>query len=84
MNTGKILLGVLAGITAGALLGILYAPDKGFKTRRKIAKKGKRFSDGLTEKLDNIMDEATDKFKSAVKKIKVPTKNETVNVGNNN
>ncbi|MCL4481924.1 MAG: YtxH domain-containing protein, partial [Bacteroidetes bacterium] len=40
MNTGKVLLGVLAGVAAGALIGILFAPAKGSRTRRRILKKG--------------------------------------------
>ena len=39
MGTGKILLGVLAGVAAGATLGILFAPAKGSKTRKKIIEK---------------------------------------------
>ena len=41
MSSGKILLGVLAGVAAGAILGVLFAPDKGYETRKKIAKSGK-------------------------------------------
>ena len=36
MGTGKILLGVLAGVAAGATLGILLAPEKGEETRLKV------------------------------------------------
>ena len=36
MKSGKVLLGVLAGAAAGALLGILFAPEKGTKTRKMI------------------------------------------------
>ncbi|MEJ7683756.1 MAG: YtxH domain-containing protein [Segetibacter sp.] len=38
MNSGsKVLLGVLAGAATGAILGVLFAPDKGMETRRKIS-----------------------------------------------
>lgn len=35
MSTGKVVLGMLAGLAAGALAGILFAPDKGFANKRK-------------------------------------------------
>jgi gas vesicle protein len=51
MNTsGKILAAVAAGIAAGAVLGILFAPDKGTETRRKINEKGKKFADDVKDK----------------------------------
>ena len=56
MSSGKVLLGVLAGVAAGALLGILFAPDKGQKTRKNIARKGEDFADGLKEKFDEFLE----------------------------
>ncbi|MBK7434339.1 MAG: YtxH domain-containing protein [Chitinophagaceae bacterium] len=49
-NTGKILTAVAAGAVAGAVLGVLFAPDKGSETRRKINEKGKKLTDGVKEK----------------------------------
>ena len=37
MSTGKVITGIVAGMAAGAVLGILLAPDKGSETRKKIA-----------------------------------------------
>jgi len=56
MSSGKILLGVLAGVAAGALLGVLFAPDKGWNTRKRIAKKADDYMDGLREKFDEFLD----------------------------
>lgn len=55
MNSGKVLLGVLAGVATGALLGILFAPSKGSRTRRRITKKGEAYADGLKEKFDTVL-----------------------------
>jgi gas vesicle protein len=57
MNTGKILLGVLAGVAAGAALGILFAPEKGLVTRKKISKKGTDYVDAIKEKFSSFIDD---------------------------
>ena len=57
MNTGKAILGVLAGMAAGAVIGMLFAPDKGTETRRKIAKKGEDLMDSLEDRIDRKFDE---------------------------
>jgi gas vesicle protein len=61
MNSGKVLLGVLAGVAAGALLGILFAPDKGVTTRKKIVKKGEDYADAVKEKFDGFLEDITSK-----------------------
>jgi len=65
MSTGKVLLGVLAGLSAGAVLGILFAPDKGTETRRKISKKSSDFRNGIKDKFNEFVDNVSDKFESA-------------------
>jgi gas vesicle protein len=62
MSSGKVLLGLLAGVAAGALLGILFAPEKGSVTRKKISKKGEDFADTLKEKFDEFLNNITEKF----------------------
>jgi gas vesicle protein len=64
MKSGKVLLGLLGGVAAGALLGILFAPDKGSNTRKKISDKGDDYVDGLKEKLDNFLETITEKFEA--------------------
>ena len=70
MSTGKVLIGVLAGVAAGALLGILFAPDKGCETRKKVAKIGKDITDEVNETLKVFMADLGDKFESVLKDAK--------------
>jgi gas vesicle protein len=62
MSSGKILLGVLAGVAAGALLGVLFAPDKGFVTRKRIIKKADNYTDHLAEKFNEFLDTISEKI----------------------
>jgi gas vesicle protein len=62
MSSGKVLLGLLAGVAAGALLGILFAPEKGSVTRKKMSKKAKDYGEGLKEKFDEFVDDISEKF----------------------
>jgi len=62
MSTGKVLLGVLAGVAAGALLGILFAPDKGSVTRKKIAKKGELLAEELKGKFDEFVNSMSEQY----------------------
>lgn len=62
MKTDKLILGVLGGIAAGALLGILLAPDKGDRTRRKIMDKSNDYADELKDKLDTLLETINKKY----------------------
>ncbi len=61
MKSGKVLLGLLAGLAAGAVLGILFAPEKGSVTRKKIADKGDEYAEDLKERFSNLVDEVSKK-----------------------
>jgi len=55
MERGKVILGILAGVAAGSLIGILFAPDKGMDTRKKVVHKGEEYINDLKEKVNGIL-----------------------------
>lgn len=56
MKPSKVVVGVLAGAAVGALLGVLFAPHKGAKTRRKIAQKSQQLTKGVKEQIHHVVD----------------------------
>ena len=64
MSSGKAILGLLAGLAAGAALGILFAPDRGSSTRKKISKKRDEYVDSLGEKVNEFIDSVNKKFET--------------------
>ena len=62
MEAGKTALGIVLGIGVGALLGVLFAPDKGSKTRKKIRDKGQGFADDLKGKFDGLYQDVSGKY----------------------
>jgi len=61
-STGKVLFGVLAGAAAGVLLGVLFAPEKGSTTRRKITETSNDYTDELKDKFDEFLSSLNEKF----------------------
>ena len=59
-STTSFFTGLISGVAIGAVLGILFAPDKGVNTREKISKKAGEIKDDINKKIDDIKHYAED------------------------
>ena len=60
MKLSKTLLLLLTGIAAGAIAGVLLAPDEGSKTSKKLLKKAKKYKQIIEDKASEYKDKAMD------------------------
>lgn len=60
----------LKGMIAGAVVGILFAPDSGKATRKKIARKTSDLKDSLEETYEQFVDEISQQVSKAADKAK--------------
>jgi gas vesicle protein len=71
MKSVKVILGILAGIAGGTLLGLLFAPEKGSATRKRIYNKGEDYAEGLKLKLEGVLDAVADKYDATWNEVQV-------------
>ena len=73
MASTKSFLSILAGLAAGAAIGILYAPDKGWKTRARVKKAAANGYEDLKDNLGDLgtkVDEKTAEAKETIKNLR--------------
>ncbi|UPQ79620.1 YtxH domain-containing protein [Flavobacterium azooxidireducens] len=68
MKASNVVLGVLGGLAAGAILGVLFAPDKGENTRKKIAKKSGDLKDTVKSSFNDFLTSVEDQYHSLTSK----------------
>lgn len=68
MKSGNVVLGIVSGLAVGAILGVLFAPDKGSNTRKKIARKSNEFKDTVKESFNDILTSVEDQYHNLTSK----------------
>lgn len=64
MKSRKVLFGLLAGVATGTALGVLFAPDKGSSTRRKISNTANQYASGIKDKSNSLANGVAQKFQA--------------------
>jgi gas vesicle protein len=62
MKTCNVILSILIATSAGALVGVFFAPQQGEDTRKKISEMEKEYADAIKEKFDETLDRIAEKF----------------------
>lgn len=70
MKNGNVILGILGGVAVGAIAGVLFAPDKGSKTRKKIKNKITDKKDDLKAEFEDFLSKIEDKYLEVSEKTK--------------
>ena len=69
MKTAKIIISVLGGVAVGAALGVLFAPDKGVNTRKKITEKGNDTKNSIKNRVNDFLENFSEKCDSMLNKV---------------
>lgn len=59
-SSGKIITALLTGLAAGAVLGILFAPEKGSETRDKLNESLADLGDAIKERAEEQLDQLSE------------------------
>jgi len=65
MKAKSVLLTIMISAAAGAVAGILFAPEKGARTRRELSKKGHDLSDMARDEFEDFLKFTRTKYNSA-------------------
>ena len=69
MKTGNPMLSIMAGMAIGLISGVLFAPRKGYETRKKLFEKSSDLSDAIDKKIESKFSEYEGKLDELIKSL---------------
>lgn len=66
MSAGRIIAGAMLAMAAGAALGVLFAPDKGSNTRKKLSNQGSRYLGTIKNTAGEYVNAIEETYESAM------------------
>ncbi|RZK49014.1 MAG: YtxH domain-containing protein [Pedobacter sp.] len=86
-DNSKVVIALLAGLAAGAALGLLFAPEKGSETRDKLSESLKDLGDAIKDRaadeisnLASLKDKVVDNLKSKIRTVEEEYSNEVEHI----
>ena len=69
-NTAAVLAGILAGAAAGLVLGVLFAPEEGKGTRKKVKSKANDLKDQAIDEYEKVSEKVKSEYGTLSEKAK--------------
>ncbi len=82
MKNTHLAVGIASSIAVGAILGILFAPDKGCNTRRKITQKSNGFKNNIKDSVSHLASSVEEKYDQLSSKVENSISDEKSKLGN--
>ena len=66
MNSKKLIVGIVAGLAVGTVIGMLFAPEDGKRIRKKMVSMAEEITDGLNDKFHKFIDRLNEKIENTM------------------